>query len=358
MSDLELNSSNLFPIVTPQGNGYIDNTGQIAIEPQFNWVGNFSEGLAAVVIEEQVGYINYNGKLVIEPQFHFDQEIDGFEYFSEGLAVASFQDPESGSVQKGYIDLRGQIAIPPKFCQAYPFREGIAKVELLKNNRFNYAFIDRTGEIVFSHPFTSEARDFSEGLAAIKIEHKWGYINRQGKIVIKPQFLGAQDFSEGLAAVIDVGGRWGYIDKSGNLVIKPKFNHVLEFTTPPGQFSQGLAAVGADNGTRRWGYINKRGEFAILPRFDSGYAGCGCFSEGLAWVTVGCQPEKRNITTGQYGYINQKGKFVIKPIFDFAAEFSGGLAKVQIDDSSLFDRGKWGYINKFGQFVWEWVYVS
>ena len=358
MSDLGLNSSSLFPIVTPQGNGYIDNTGQIVIEPQFNWVGKFSEGLAAVAIEEQIGYIDYSGKLVIEPRFNYDQEIDGFEYFSEGLAVASFPNRESDSVQKGYIDTQGKIAIAPQFYQAYPFSEGLARVELLRSNRLRYAFINKLGKILFSHPSASEARDFSQGLAAIKIERKWGYINRQGQIVIKPQFLGAQDFTEGLAAVIDVSGRWGYIDKTGNWVIKPRFNHVLEFTTPPGKFSQGLAAVGADNGTRRWGYINKKGEFAIQPRFDSGYAGCGCFSEGLAWVTVGCEPEKRDITTGQYGYINQKGKFVIKPIFDFAAEFSGGLAKVQIDDSSLFDRGKWGYINKSGQFVWEWVYVS
>ena len=324
MSDLELNSSSLFPIVTPQGNGYIDNTGQIAIEPQFDWVGKFSEGLAAVMIEERIGYINRNGELVIEPQFDYDQEIDGFEYFSEGLAVVSFQDREYDSFQKGYIDNRGRLAIAPQFDQAYPFSEGIARVEVLTGNRLRYSFIDRTGKIVFSHPSASEARDCCEGLAA----------------------------------VIDVIGRWGYIDKTGNLVIKPRFNPVLEFTTPPGKFSQGLAAVGADNGTRRWGYINPIGEFAIQPRFDSGYAGCGCFSEGLAWVTVGCEPEKRDITTGQYGYINQKGKFVIKPIFDFAAEFSGGLAKVQIDDSSSFDRGKWGYINKSGQFVWEWVYIS
>ena len=358
MSDLELNSSSLFPIVTPQGNGYIDNTGQMAIEPQFDWVGKFSEGLAAVMIEERIGYIDRNGELVIEPQFDYDQEIDGFEYFSEGLAVVSFQDREYDSFQKGYIDNQGKMAITPQFDQAYPFSEGIARVEVLTGNRLRYSFIDRTGKIVFSHPSASEARDCCEGLAAVKIEQKWGYINRQGKIVIKPQFMGAQDFSEGLAAVIDVGGRWGYIDKTGNLVIKPRFNPVLEFTTPPGKFSQGLAAVGADNGTRRWGYINPIGEFAIQPRFDSGYAGCGCFSEGLAWVTVGCEPEKRDMTTGQYGYINQKGKFVIKPIFDFAAEFSGGLAKVQIDDSSSFDRGKWGYINKSGQFVWEWIYIS
>lgn len=355
MSNLEANPYNLFPIATPQGNGYINKTGQIAIKPQFEWVGNFSDGLAAVVIAEQIGYIDSTGKPVIQPKFNFDEEIDGFEYFSEGLAVASFLNRKRDSFQKGYIDKKGEVAIAPQFYQAYPFSEGIARVELLREN---IGFITQTGAILFTHPSVSEARDFCEGLAAVKIGQKWGYIDRQGKIVIQPKFMGAQDFAEGLAAVIDVRGKWGYINKAGYFVISPKFNPVIEFTTPPSKFSEGLAAVGSENGTRRWGYINRKGEFAIEPKFDSGYAGCSYFSEGLAWVTVGCEPEKRDLSTGKYGYIDREGKFAIEPCFDFATDFSDGLAKVQIDDASPFNRGKWGYINKSGQFVWQWMYAS
>ena len=358
MSDAELTFSQLFPIVTAQGNGYIDRTGQIAIEPRFNWVGKFSEGLAAVLIEEQIGYINRHGDLVIEPQFAHDEELDGWEYFSEGMAVVSCWQEGYHSFQKGYINSTGNLAIAPQYPQAYPFVEGIARVELLVNNQLRYGFINQAGETIFTHHSARKAKNFSEGLAAVKIGKKWGYIDQQGKLVINPQFIRAENFSEGLAAVLDVSGRWGYINKTGNFAIKPRFNHVLEFTTPPGKFSQGLAAVGADNGTRRWGYINQRGEFVIKPRFDSGYAGCGYFSEGLAWVTVGCELKKQDLTTGQYGYINPAGTFVIKPMFNFAAEFSGGLAKVQIDDSSVFGPGKWGYINKDGQFIWEWMYIN
>ncbi|MEO0103191.1 MAG: WG repeat-containing protein [candidate division WOR-3 bacterium] len=46
---------------------------------------------------------------------------------------------------------------------------------------------------------------------------KWGYINKQGKIVIRPQFNEAKDFSEGLAAV-KIGDKYFYINNEGQIV--------------------------------------------------------------------------------------------------------------------------------------------
>jgi WG containing repeat len=34
----------------------------------------------------------------------------------------------------------------------------------------------------------NKAKNFSEGLSAVKIDDKWGYINQTGKVVIQPQF--------------------------------------------------------------------------------------------------------------------------------------------------------------------------
>jgi hypothetical protein len=50
-------------------------------------------------------------------------------------------------------------------------------------------------------PQFEEAGIFSEGLAAIEINGKWGYIDKSGKLVIEPQFTDAWNFSEGLAPV-------------------------------------------------------------------------------------------------------------------------------------------------------------
>ncbi len=63
------------------------------------------------------------------------------------------------------------------------------------------------GAVVVAPQF-KEANDFSEGLAAVQLEYKWGYIDKEGKFVIKPEFFDAGDFSEGLA-MVQPGGKIG-----------------------------------------------------------------------------------------------------------------------------------------------------
>jgi len=65
----------------------------------------------------------------------------------------------------------------------------------------------------------SAAESFSEGLAAVKIDDKWGYIDRSGKIVIEPLFGLAMKFRNGLAVVHD-GGRVYYVNRTGEIISK------------------------------------------------------------------------------------------------------------------------------------------
>ncbi len=80
----------------------------------------------------------------------------------------------------------------------------------------DYTFID--GENVLTLRSGNEsilmrygyASSFSEGLAKVMINGKYGYIDKTVKMVIKHQFDAAWDFSEGLAPVM-IDGKWGFI---------------------------------------------------------------------------------------------------------------------------------------------------
>jgi len=54
-----------------------------------------------------------------------------------------------------------------------------------------------------------------EGLAAVRLKDKWGYIDKKGDIAINPQFEDAGGFGDGLAPV-ESERKWGFIRKTGD----------------------------------------------------------------------------------------------------------------------------------------------
>ena len=63
---------------------------------------------------------------------------------------------------------------------------------------------------------------FHDGLAVVKAAERYGYINRSGAIVIPIQWMAAYDFSEGLAALRVDKKHFQFIDTAGTVVIKSK----------------------------------------------------------------------------------------------------------------------------------------
>ena len=116
----------------------------------------------------------------------------------------------------------------------------------VKNGKYGFK---KDGVVVIPAKY-NDAMSFGDGLAAVKLNSKWGYIDKNGKEVIPFKYEGVGVFSEGLAGV-NLNSKWGYIDKSGKEVIPFKYDWA-EF------FSDGLAMVILDD---KWGYIDKQGNF-------------------------------------------------------------------------------------------------
>jgi hypothetical protein len=76
--------------------GYMDKTGKVAIEPQFEMAYSFSEGMARVKQYGKYTFIDKMGKIIAEPVF------DGAEDFSGGLARVQI------GTRWGYIDHQGR----------------------------------------------------------------------------------------------------------------------------------------------------------------------------------------------------------------------------------------------------------
>ena len=275
--------------------GYIDKSGQVVIPFEYNDAFYFSEGLASVKKEERWGCIDKTGKIIIPFQYA------GPQLFKEGLSATG----------NGYIDKNSQ-AVQFHYDYDYDdrdvwekcFSEGLASVR--KNGKYGY--INKSGQVVI--PFEYDwARPFNEGLAAVVKDGKGGYIDQSGQVVVPFEYDSATVFSEGLALVRKDRG-WGYIDKNGRTVIPFEYNeHYLA-----GDFSEGLAMVGKDG---KWGYIDKNGKAVTAFEYDWG----GSFREGLAYVTK----------NGKSGYIDRTSQVVVPLEYDEANLFSEGVALVKKD---------------------------
>lgn len=332
----------LYPIRVNGKAGYIDAVGNVVIKPKFMRAWQFSEGLAPVEINDAptFAYINKKGDFTIGPW----QGIASV--FSEGLGLISRKGGQ------GFIDPSGKIVIEPQFSFAKSFSDGMAQVILDQCipsvDCGLIGYIDKSGRVVIKPQFRA-AQDFHEGLAAVRRGNdEWTFIDKEGKEITEQHFRSdlknslvvTTDFSDGLAGV-KIDGKWGFIDKAGNMVISPKFDHAEKF-------SEGVAAVSLEC---RWGYIDKAGSFVIKPQFR--YA--SEFSQGLAAIdpfpsSVPCPNSKSH---DKLGYIDRTGKLIIAPKFDLAFKFLDGMAEVVVVNPKDENDLQHGYIDKTGKYIWR-----
>lgn len=175
------------------------------------------------------------------------------------------------------------------------------------------------------------ARDFSEGMAAVKLDGKWGFIDTNGTVVISPKYDGAYSFSEGLAAV-QSNGKWGYIDKTGAVVIP--FTYAYTYA-----FQEGLAVYGQGN---YYGYLNKEGK-AIT---NAVYSEASSFQNGIACV-------KKD---GKYGFIDKEGNALTEFVYGGKSEASEELIPVFYADSSKTINT--GYLGLDGKQVLDFLWYD
>src|SRR5438270_284384 len=94
-------TSTLYPVKINGKFGYINRSGKVAIQPQFDDAEEFADGYAPVKLANRWGYVDSGGKLAIAPQF------DMADPFSDGRAMVGL------GPKLGYIDKTGKFVINP-----------------------------------------------------------------------------------------------------------------------------------------------------------------------------------------------------------------------------------------------------
>ena len=241
--------------------GYIDKGGYELTPFKYVRAHHFCDEMAGFQdVNRRYGFIDKFGKEIVNPIY---QDIRSFY---EGLA------PVKQNNKWGYIDKDGNVIIGFYFDEAKQFSFGLAPV--LKNGK--YGFVNKAGYIVCQFNF-EEADIFYENRARVKYNDKWGFIDSSGNLIIKHRFLGADNFSEGFAEV-RFGGilnafsdrSWGYINKDGKQIFQDKFEHTHGF-------SEGYAGIQLND---KWGFIDDRGTIRIPCNYNYAVG----FDNGLARI--------------------------------------------------------------------------
>jgi len=122
-----------------------------------------------------------------------------------------------------------------------------------------YGMLSVTGNIVIEPQYEYLDLFSDEGFARFEDHGLWGFVNEQGEEVIPAQYEYANNFSEGLAAV-KMDGLYGFIDTTGEMVIAPKYEGV------EGGFKFGRCVI--VSGTLK-GLIDTGGNVIVEPAYLS-----------------------------------------------------------------------------------------
>jgi hypothetical protein len=306
--------------------GFLAPSGEFAIDPIFEHLGQWNEGLVCFRKEGRYGFLNLLGEVTLPPVFESSRLMG--PRFSSGLASVT------RNAQAGYINISGDFAIPPRFSNGRDFLDEFAVADMAVHEGGS-VLIDKGGEILTRLPVHEvpdvpgwpNSWDLFACFCRVKERILIGFYNWMGEVMFEPRYPFMTNFFEGVAGFCEDENDWQYkhglVGISGNVLRSPAFYQMSDFR-------DGLARAGRN--PKEVGFIDKTGHWMIEPKFEQARP----FSEGLACVTV----------KSKKGFINKNGEFVIEPRFDHESTFLKEHAQVEAE-------GRVMVINTDGGIIWE-----
>lgn len=155
--------------------GFLDKSGNIVIDYQYDYVGTFVNGIAGVVKEGKIGYINTKGEYVIEAQYPYEDNTILRDY---SCGIVRVYDGEKSI----YFDESGNQVFTLENSTIGEFNEDLAWV--VNNEDDKRGYVNTKGKIVIDYKYT-RANNFSDGLAKVYTDDEsFEFINSKGKTIL------------------------------------------------------------------------------------------------------------------------------------------------------------------------------
>lgn len=231
------------------------------------------------------------------------------EDFVDGVAVVNVE--EGWSYRSGLINNKGEEIVACTYRRINPSSCGM----MLFADDNGYGFMNTKGEVVVASGRYDDVEDFSENLACVGKDGKFGFIDVKGNEVISCSFDKTYSFAEGLA-LVRKGYKYGYVNTKAEFIVAPSYDNGEHFAC-------GVAIV--EKGNKEY-VIDKKGNVVFSQDgTKSGFLE-DQFSDNLIPVI------RKNGRQFVVGYMNTKGEEVIPFEYQYGLGFENGNAVVMKDN--------------------------
>ena len=332
--------------------GFMDESGEVVIEPRFDHAYRYRNGYTVVRRGEyetgKRAFLDWNGELVTG--FVFDRAYHFVEGFAMGVvndrwgfvrpdgstlgsfrydAVIPFSEGHAGvrvdsgsDALWGVIDTEGREVLPVAYPRLTYAGEGMWWVGMGWNE---WALYSPGGNAPEAFPYMGTRR-FADGLTVVSRRHGddrlYQIMTPAGKVVFESAHP-IRSYGEGMMLAQQEGGL-RYLDFDGE-----RLNDEVYYAGMP--FEEGVArvSVGTSWSNQKWGILGADGRYLMPPRYDS----LAAFNaEGIARYRIG----------DRFGFVTREGDEITPPLWDNTGEFAEGLVPVLRD-------GLWGYVDTSGE---------
>lgn len=386
----------LFSIEEEGKYGFINQSGDVVIDPQYLEVNEFNEGFAGVRIDGRYGFINSKGELALPAIYDYvgrfqqgiaDVYLHGEVYFIDYRGDKKFPDSvntirfvndsvyaiTTKTWNSGLYNIKTKsFTFAPSRQFIYCYYDGLAVVRkhigevygpnvVMNSNPYRkpqpaqfqkydveYGVINTTGELVVDFGVYDKVYDFINGFAFVKLKEKidsnaYGIIDTTGRLIklVPKKMLTEIPFEKPVKELTRfINGRAfvAYHDNNWYL-IDTNFNALNEVpynSFGPSSFDQNYGYV-ETNGM--WGVIDKESKYILNPTMDFVHIYGLKDSLYVCWGENRSKLRIKNINTGH---------FIIPSIIQSMDDnwYRNGVISVVVDNKRT-------YYNSQGVLLWQ-----